>query len=99
VRDAGGWISILANRPNGTPDAAVASYLVRRVFEHREELIEDFSQRYGWERLPYFERHEDIGAAVRRAKNIARWSREWRAGLIPLANPQSRDSNEEIVKG
>ena len=54
----GGWVYIMTNRPNGTLYVGVTSDLARRVYEHREGLIDGFTKRYGLKRLVYFEPFE-----------------------------------------
>ena len=61
--------------------------LVRRVYEHREDLADGFTKRYGIKTLVYFEAHETIAAALQREKNIKHWSREWKIDLIVASNP------------
>jgi putative endonuclease len=66
----------------------VSNNLVRRVYEHREDLAESFTKRYGIETLVCFEAHEAISASVQREKNIKHWSREWKIDLIVANNPE-----------
>jgi putative endonuclease len=70
---------------------------MRRVYEHREGLVESFTKRYGVKTLVYFEQHETIAAALQREKNIKHWSREWKIDLIVKSNPDWRDLYEDIV--
>ena len=74
--DVGGWVYILASRPNGVLYVGVTADLARRVYDHREGLIAGFTKRYAVKRLVWFERHDDIIAAIRREKVIKEW---WRA--------------------
>jgi len=76
----------------------VTNNLVRRVYEHRVDLAESFTKRYGIKTLVYFEPHETIAAALQREKNIKHWSREWKIDLIVSSNPAWRDLYEEIVR-
>ena len=71
--------------------------LVRRVYEHREGLVEGFTKRYGVKTLVYFESHATAPLALQREKNIKHWPREWKIDLIVAANPQWRDLFDEIV--
>ena len=87
----GGWIYIMTNRPNGTLYTGVTNNLARRVFEHREGLLEGFTKSYGLKRLVYYERYENISDAIQREKNIKHWPRAWKARLILDMNPGWRD--------
>jgi putative endonuclease len=87
----GGWVYILTNRPNGTLYLGVTSDLARRIWEHREGLADGFTKRYGLKRLVYAERHEDIGRALQREKNLKHWPRSWKVQLIVTENPNWDD--------
>ena len=93
----GGWVYIMTNRANGTLYVGVTANLSRRVYEHRESLIDGFTKRYGLKLLVYYEWHEDIRAAIQREKNIKHWSRSWKARLILDFNPAWRDLYEDLA--
>jgi putative endonuclease len=83
----GGWVYIMTNRPNGALYIGVTSDIVRRVWEHREELAEGFTKRYGLKRLVHVEWHDDIRDAIQREKNLKHWPRAWKLALIARNNP------------
>jgi putative endonuclease len=87
----GGWVYIMTNRRNGTLYIGVTSDLVRRVWEHREELAEGFTKRYGLKRLVHAERYDDIRDVIQREKNLKRWPRAWKLTLIGRNNPSWDD--------
>ncbi len=93
----GGWVYIVTNRPNGTLYIGVTSNLSRRIYEHRESLIDGFSKRYGLKRLVYYERYEDISEAIQREKNMKHWPRAWKARLILDLNPDWEDLYEALA--
>jgi putative endonuclease len=68
-----GWVYILTNRPNGTLYVGVTDNLARRIWEHREGVVEGFTKRYGLKRLVCVEHHEDIRLARQREQNIKHW--------------------------
>jgi putative endonuclease len=78
----GGYVYILSNRPNGTLYVGVTSDLIRRVFEHREGVIEGFSKTYGLKQLIYYEQYDDIGVAIQRERTMKHWPRAWKVRLI-----------------
>ena len=92
----GGWVYIMTNEPDGTLYTGVTSDVARRVFEHREGLIDGFTRRYGLERLVLTEFYEDIRNAIQRESNIKHWSRAWKVRLIHAANPDWRDLYEDL---
>jgi len=87
----GGWVYIMTNRPNGTLYLGVTSDLARRAWEHREGVVDGFSKRYGLKRLVWFERHDDIRAAIQREKTMKHWPRAWKVRLILSASPEWDD--------
>jgi len=76
------WVYILASGLGGTLYTSVTNDLVRRVFEHRENVVPGFTKRYDVKQLVYFEMHATAAAAIQREKNIKHWSREWKIDLI-----------------
>lgn len=81
----------MASRPYETLYTGVTTDLTRRVYEHREGLIEGFSNRYGTKSLVWYELHDDIGHAILREKKIKRWRRRWKFELIEAQNPDWND--------
>ena len=97
ARMAGGYVYILASAPNGVFYVGVTNDLVRRVYEHRNGLVPGFTKKYSVKRLIYFERYDDIQAAIQREHNIKHWSRTWKVRLILAGNPESNDLYDSIV--
>ena len=64
------WVYILASAVGGTMYIGVTNNFVRRIYEHRNDLVQGFTKRYGVHRLVYFEPHNDIEAAIRREKRL-----------------------------
>ena len=87
MREGGGWVYIMTNRPNGTLYLGVTSDIVRRAWEHREGLLEGFTKRYRLTRLVYAERHDEIAAAIQRERTMKHWPRAWKVNLIVAQNP------------
>jgi putative endonuclease len=81
-----GFVYMMANRKNGTIYTGVTSELTTRVYQHREELIEGFTKRYGCKRLVWFEAHEEPQDARRRELQIKEWKRAWKVRLIEEQN-------------
>jgi putative endonuclease len=93
------FVYILASRRNGTLYVGVTDDLVRRVYEHKNDLVEGFSQKYGVHRLVHFEVCEDIRAAIEREKRVKKWNRQWKIELIEKSNPEWNDLYLSIVDG
>ena len=90
-------VYILASRRNGTLYTGVTSGLVKRVWEHKSDVAEGFTKRYGVHRLVWFELHENMLDAIAREKAIKEWKRKWKLDLIETANPDWHDLYFDLV--
>ena len=88
---SGGWVYIMTNRADGTLYIGVTNDLARRVWPHREGLVDGFTKRYGLNRLVYFEHHDDIRTAIQRETSLKRWPRAWKVRMIHADNPDWDD--------
>jgi len=84
-------VYILASRRNGTLYVGVTSDLSNRVWEHKNDLVEGFTKRYGVHMLVWYEVHETMESAIQREKNIKKWNRKWKLPLIEQLNPLWHD--------
>jgi len=91
------FIYILASQRNGTLYTGVTSDLVKRIWEHKEGLVEGFTTKYQVKRLVYFEIYGDAETAITREKRIKKWKRAWKIRLIEEKNPYWHDLYHEIV--
>ena len=89
-------VYILASKRNGTLYVGVTSNLLERVWQHKNDLVEGFTKRYGVHTLVWFETHEAMESAITREKNLKRWKRDWKIDLIQKANPSWRDLYHEL---
>lgn len=89
-------VYILASKRNGTLYIGVTSDLVKRIWEHKNELVEGFTQKYHVHQLVYFEQHQDMLSAITREKQLKKWNRAWKITLIEKDNPDWRDLWEVI---
>ena len=85
------YVYILASQRNGTLYIGVTSNLIKRVYEHKNNLAAGFTQKYDVHRLVYFETTDDINSAIRREKQIKKWNRNWKIELIEKDNPDWKD--------
>ena len=92
------YVYILASRPGGTLYVGVTNDLVRRIYEHRNGLVEGFTKQYHVHRLVYFEVYSSIHDALQREKNMKHWPRVWKTRLIGEKNPTWRDLYPEITQ-
>ncbi len=80
------YLYILANKYNGTLYIGVTNDLERRMFEHKNKLVEGFTKRYSLNRLVYFETFQYVNDAIKREKNMKKWKRQWKIDLIEQGN-------------
>ena len=85
------YIYILANKRNGTLYIGVTSNLIKRVYEHKKNLVDGFTKKYSIHKLVYYEITDDIESAIRREKQLKKWNRKWKLNLIEDSNPEWRD--------
>ncbi|MDH5633496.1 MAG: GIY-YIG nuclease family protein [Gammaproteobacteria bacterium] len=88
---------ILASRRNGTLYTGVTSNLVKRVYEHKNGLVDGFTRKYKIHLLVYYEAHESIEAAITREKQIKKWKRSWKLQLVERTNPLWEDLWSTII--
>jgi predicted GIY-YIG superfamily endonuclease len=77
----------------------VTSELVSRVSQHKRGVFEGFSKTYGCKTLVWYEAHAAMIEAIAREKQIKRWRRAWKLGLIQAENPQLARSVRRMVRG
>jgi putative endonuclease len=80
------YLYILSSRRHGTLYVGVTNDLVRRVFEHRNNLLGGFTAKYGVHDLVYLEAHDDVREAIAREKRMKRWRRAWKIELVQREN-------------
>lgn len=90
-------VYMLASKRNGTLYVGVTSNLVKRIWEHKNNLAEGFSKRYGVHDLVWYEMHETMDSAIQREKRIKEWKRAWKLELIEKSNPDWQDLYQTIV--
>ena len=92
------YVYVLASRPHGAIYIGMTNDLVRRVWEHKQGIVEGYTKRYRVKRLVYHEEHETAEAAIAREKRLKRWRRDWKDKLIEARNPDWRDLYDDIAR-
>jgi putative endonuclease len=90
-------VYILASKRNGTLSIGVTSDLVKRIGEHRNDMVEGFTKRYNVHRLVWYELHENMVSAIEREKRLKEWKRKWELELVESTNPTWLDLYYTIV--
>ena len=91
------YVYLLASKRNGTLYIGVTSDLLKRVHEHKNNLVEGFTKKYNVHKLVYYEVTEDINSAITREKQLKKWKRAWKIELIQKNNPGWRDLYFELI--
>lgn len=91
------YLYILTNQYNKVFYIGVTSDLIRRIWEHKNDVIEGFTKKYGVHKLVYYEVAGDIEGAINREKQLKRWHREWKINLIKEFNPIFEDLYYKII--
>jgi putative endonuclease len=91
------YVYILASQRNGTLYIGVTSDLIRRIYEHKNGLVEGFTKKYNVTLLVYYETFGNIEEAIKREKVLKKWNRDWKLELIESRNPGWRDLYSEIT--
>ena len=85
------YVYILASGRNGTLYTGVTSDLVKRVWQHKNKLVEGFTEEHGVDKLIWYEVHANAESAITREKQMKKWKREWKIREIETANPVWHD--------
>lgn len=91
------YVYLLASQKNGTLYTGVTSDLIKRVWQHKNDVVDGFSKKYNVHLLVWYEVHDEIGSAIVREKQIKEWKRLWKLELIEKSNPTWKDLYSEIV--
>lgn len=91
------YIYILAGKRNGTLYIGITSDLIKRVYEHKNNLVEGFTKKYKVHNLVYYEQTEDVESAIKREKQLKNWHRKWKTDLIEEGNPEWKDLYYDLI--
>ncbi len=91
------YVYILSSQRRGTLYIGVTSNLLKRVYEHKNGMVDGFTKKYGVKMLVYYEAHGSAESAITREKQIKKWRRAWKLELIEKKNPGWRDLYAEIL--
>ena len=90
------FVYILTNKNNNVLYTGVTNNLLRRIYEHKEKLIDGFTKKYNCSKLVWYEIYNDSYSAISREKQIKAGSRERKLRLINSMNPEWKDLYNEI---
>jgi putative endonuclease len=93
------YIYMMSNVKNNVLYIGITNDLLRRVYEHKNDLIEGFTKKYRCHKLVWFEMTSDINAAIIKEKQMKKWKREYKENVINKMNPDWKDLYEGLVHG
>ncbi len=91
------FVYILTNTMHTVLYIGVTNDLVRRMYEHKQKLVEGFTKKYNCTKLVYYEETSYIHVALEREKQLKRWHRAWKRNLIQQENPGWKDLSQDFL--
>ena len=85
------YVYILCNKRNGTLYTGMTSDLLKRIYEHKNNLTDGFTKQFNLHSLVWYEMHKTFESAMTREKQIKKWNRKWKLDLIEKSNPDWKD--------
>ena len=93
------YVYILVKARNSTFYVGVTSDLIKRMWEHKNNINCDFTTKHGVKTLVYYEAFQDAEAAILREKRLKKYNRVWKMRLIEAMNPEWRDLDDAFLSG
>lgn len=87
----------MASQRYGTLYIGVTADIIKRVYEHKNNLVDGFTKKYNVHMLVYYQQFEDIEAAIIQEKRLKKWNRQWKIRLIEENNPEWKDLYPSIL--
>jgi len=91
------YVYIMASKRNGTLYIGVTNDLIKRIYEHKNNLVDGFTKKYRIHNLVYYEQTEDVKSALQREKQLKKWNRKWKIRLIEEMNPEWKDLYDSLI--
>jgi putative endonuclease len=91
------YIYLITNKYNTVLYTGVTSDLIKRIYEHKEKLIDGFTKKYNVNKLVYYEIFSDINNAITREKQIKAGSRQKKIDLVNSVNPEWLDLYDDLL--
>jgi len=92
-----GYVYMLSNKYRGTIYIGVTSDLIKRIWQHREKLVEGFTKRYNLTKLVWFECHDSVVSAIESEKKLKNIYRSKKIAIIEANNPSWVDLYPELI--
>jgi putative endonuclease len=92
------YVYIMSNKYNNVLYIGVSNDLVRRVYEHRNNLIDGFTKKYRCHKLVWYTSTNDINSAIILEKRMKKWKRQYKINMINQFNPDWRDLYKTVIE-
>jgi putative endonuclease len=92
------YVYIMSNKKNGTIYVGMTQSLAKRAWEHKNEVVEGFTKKYGVKTLVYYEVHDGYEEALSREKKLKKWPRQYKLNIINDMNPHWKDLYESVCQ-
>jgi len=90
-------VYMMASERNGTLYIGVTSDLIARVWQHKNNVADGFTQKYAVHQLIWYEAHQSMESAILREKSLKKWNRIWKLRLIEQMNPEWQDLYNQLT--
>ena len=91
------YVYMMTNKHHNVLYIGVTNNLIRRVYEHKEGLIEGFTKKYNCHELVWYQQTDDVTAAITQEKRMKKWKREYKENVIREMNPEWKDLYYDLV--
>ena len=91
------YVYILASKKGGTLYVGVTNDLIKRVYQHKNKMVDGFTKKYDIDNLVYYEVLNNSYEAIKREKKLKQWKRDWKIDLIENKNPHWQDLYYKII--
>lgn len=91
------YIYILSNKTNSVLYTGITSNVIKRIYEHKHNLVDGFTKKYLIHKLIYYEQYQDIRDAMEREKQLKAGSRKKKESLVTFLNPEWKDLYDSLV--
>ncbi len=91
------YVYILTNWNNKVMYIGVTSDLYKRIYQHKNKLVDGFTKKYNVTKLVYYESTEDVTSAIAREKQLKGWTRKKKDKLVVMINPEWKDLGAELI--
>ena len=89
------FVYILSSK-NKVLYVGMTNNLTRRIFEHKQGLVDGFTKKYNVDRLVYYEIHPNLETVIKRERQLKNWHRQWKINLIESVNKEWKDLYSDI---